>query len=292
MTDNDVNRAPVIILDSNSLFQYPNLDGLLTTFLQEAHKVAVRVYVPDVVIDELVCRRERELRDRLHETRIAIHKLRELVGDGELPSDNELPSIEEHVTVYAARLQNTLICNGGAERLPYPNIGLSRLVNDAGLRVPPFDGRGNNFRDYLIWRSVKSMVSRDVMIYFVSADQKAFGKSKLLDSLADQLVPDGKICVYPDIGTLMKRIVTPKMQELETLRCDLENDRIPNFRLPTAIGSRLDPLTDFKVQRSDCLNIPQESLDVSVETYGTPENVDVIRRLENWRRHCAGRGRI
>lgn len=266
-----LDRVPVIILDSNSIFQYPNLDGLLTTFLQEAHNMAVRVYVPDVVIDELVCCRERELRNCLHETRRILGKLRKLVGDSEL-FDNGLPSIQEQMTIYTARLHNTLICNGNAERIPYPDVGLSRLVKDAGLRVTPFDSRGNNFRDYLIWCSVKFMVSRDVTIHFVSGDRKAFGKSKLLDSLADQ-VPDGKVCIHPDIGTVMEQIVTPKMQELETLRSDLENNKIC---VSTVIEDRLDALIEFKIEHSDSLNIPQESLDVSVEEYGTPENVSVV----------------
>ena len=273
-----MNREHLVILDTNSILQYPKLDGLLKTFLQQSRDVAVRVYVPEVVLDELVCHRERELRDCLRKARSILGKLGKLIEDSKehSMSDIELPSIERQMAWYTTRLRNTLIRDGDAEQIPYPTVELSCLVKDAGLRVPPFDSNGNNFCDYLIWSSVKSIVNREVTIHFVTGDRKAFGKHELLDSLSAQIGQNVQVLIHPDIGSAMKQVVTPEMQELEKIRDDIENNRRPGFRIWAVIEGQLDKLTEFEIEPSEGLNIPQEASGISVETCATPENVIVV----------------
>ena len=270
-----MSREHLVILDTNSLLRYPKLDGLLRAFLEQARDTAIKVCIPEIVVDELVCHRERTLRECLRNTRSTLAKLGKLVDKADqcFILENKLPSVCKQTASYDTRLRDTLFREGSATILSYPCLELSRMVRDAARRIPPFDEKGQNFRDYIIWCTVRSMVDRGVIIHFVTGDKKAFGEKVLHGSLSKQICEGSEVILHPDLASVMKEVVTPEMDKWEEIRRTIENGRASEFA--SAIEGRLDELVHFEIDSPQLLNIPPDASGITIDSYGNPEDISV-----------------
>ena len=237
------------------------------------------VYIPQLVIDELVAHRRRQLEATLRTVCQNIRKLSNLVHPSDTPPNHrlQLPNVESQIRLYCTRL-NTLFRNRFVRIFPYPSIRLRSLVQAAGRRIPPFDNNGNNFRDYLIWCNIKSLADSDIEVHFVTGDKKAFGDDKK-DRLLCQVGSASCVFIHYDMQTLIVDVVHPQQvvkSELRRLTKDIQEGRIPQIELLSVIESKMTSLLPYEIAEPDSVDLPVDSDGASIESYlSTIEQFDI-----------------
>lgn len=182
--------AMIAVLDSNCF----NDDARaarpkLQSVLEAASKEAIRLVVPEVVLDELDKQFARRSKRAYKEIQAAIRAQRTELGKLGLP----LPEIPERdsdeIASYRVTLESVLAASG-AKIVPYPK-DLRPAVRWAVLRRKPFDQGGKGFPDAVIWLTVLQLAKEhnEEDIALITTD-KDFAVSTSDPQLAEALRDD------------------------------------------------------------------------------------------------------
>lgn len=218
------------VLDTNILVADPHLQGEgFQTLLKSRSALSLRLYIPKVVLQEVVAK----YRDNLEEECGKLRRQTDAVRKW-LPHlvDVQLPSVADATKDYEAWLLKRLK-QLSAKLLPLPDVSHEQVIRRNLERKKPFNDKGAGYRDFLIWRSILPFV-RPGKLVFISNNVNDYAdeskKSLHPDLLAD--LPKGRdVTFYPSLRQAVDAEVLPRMEELETVRKQLQDGTYPDFCL-------------------------------------------------------------
>lgn len=176
-----------------------------------------RVVLPSVALREAIAVYERQYREQTAKIENALKGLgrfRSDLEDYEPLWDEELGELDNYDEWLAAQ-----IAASDVEMRDPPEATLE-LVDRATRRIPPFDAKGQNFRDALIWLTIMDLLRNDEppgAVSFVSADRSAFWKD---DEVHPQLVqefegldlPGGHLLLFRSVSDFIRSQITDAVE--------------------------------------------------------------------------------
>ncbi len=163
-----------IALDTNVLQRTRRLDAMQMTVLSAvARETGLRIWLPEIVLEEAVSLRSREATTAVTELQVARHRLADLGASVSV----EAPDAAQIASDWRRGLETRF----SVEPLS-KDAARESLLREV-RRVPPTrDGKGA--RDAAVWLTVKSMhLKSDGPTYFVSENVKDFGNPEDSDEL-------------------------------------------------------------------------------------------------------------
>jgi hypothetical protein len=177
-----------IIIDTNILRQ----DHLLRSskfqvVLDYLQKTNSHLIIPTVVKDEMIAIFRRQLIELFDEARNKAAKIYRWCYDDTPRTDFHL-DIDKEVTIYTSFL-NELTHGGGALELPHQDNFLGEVIRRQINRVKPASDRGEEFRDIVIWLSIKDFLKQSQReAVFISQNTKQFAAKDSIE-------------LHPDLAT-------------------------------------------------------------------------------------------
>ena len=224
----------LVILDTNSVARDFRLRTPAMRFLlRRSNDGLDRVVLPSVALRESIAVYKRQYRDQIGKIEHAFKSLERLRSDLE---DYE-PLWEEdlgEVDDYGQWLEQILGGNGIEIRDP-PEATLE-LVDRAANRVPPFDAKGQNFRDVLIWLTIMDVLRHDEptgVVSFVSADRSAFWKDNnlhpnLIQEFDGLNLPGVQLLLFRSILDFVRSQITDEV-EVHLQISELIDEELPQL---------------------------------------------------------------
>ncbi len=149
-----------VVLDSNIIIADWHLGSpSFRILLEGSNQGKLDVYVPKVVIDEVCNKFEERLKQaqqKIDKELKTVKKLTEESFDNEVTDD----FIEENTSQYRSQLIKKLKENK-VSFLPYPKTSHKILSQKAMKKIKPFNSNEKGYRDSLIWKNVKSILTED-----------------------------------------------------------------------------------------------------------------------------------
>lgn len=182
---------------------------LLSTLEVSGHNI----YVPKLVIEEVVAEFERVFEEGVRGLRILSRRLRI-----DLPASVETLDKGTESTQFRSRLETQFDVPNCAI-LDYPSISHEELVIRAATRTKPFDERGSGYRDALIWETVLNLATEvNSEVAFISDDNDFRNRSGELHSeLVRQLdrrgLPRDRVILVRSLKNFMDTYMRPTPQE-------------------------------------------------------------------------------
>lgn len=239
-----------VVLDSNIfiadfLMQTPNFSILF----ESSRTKQIDLYIPQVVLDEVVNKYEQHLTRISTELNSELRKYNRLSGSSiTLPIESE--EIEKKVKSYKKNLEKKLNENL-ATILDYPDVEHVFLAKKAMLNKKPFNSNEKGYRDNLIWENMKSIISDDNPdailspdLVFISGNSKDFsGKENYLhEDLLNELVDKNKsedVLIYESLGEFNEKVSKLYLVEATKFKEKIENKDFWDFDLKTIIEEYL-----------------------------------------------------
>ena len=208
-----------IVLDTNIIVS----EGYGTSrrfklFLSVARTLNYSVYVPEIVIDEVVAKFSRVSECETRSLRKHMTNLSRMLSRS-LSDPLDALDMAGQTECFRNRLLAQL-CQAGVQKLGYPSIPHRKVATRANSRKKPFDKKGSGYRDTLIWMTVLDLVpSVDAQIVLVSTDRAFQGKGTELDH---QLIVESKgiangtteVALATDLNTLIGDYIRPNLQNV------------------------------------------------------------------------------
>jgi hypothetical protein len=173
-----------VVLDTNVLMADPHFGGAeFQVFLDGLSRTGIVWCLPQVVIDEAPNTLMHLTEDVLEKARGPVRRLAHLTGEAMLLPDSE--SIATKSQRYRSELERHSSAAYG-RLVPYPQVTHAEVVKRIGERRCPFH-RKEEYRDYLLWLSVQTLVLEGTATAFVTANDSDFldGAGLHADLLAD-----------------------------------------------------------------------------------------------------------
>lgn len=202
-----------VVLDSNVICQDFRMRGTQFRIMFDGLMVIpATLYVPEVVIDEVVNRLREDIAAALVEQSKAVKKLARLLGRKMEPASSEV-NAEHESEQYRNELVDTLN-SVAAEFLPYPQIPHKKVVERDLRREKPFKRDGSGYRDYLIWQAVRKLVDIGTeSVVFVTGNLRDFGDgSRVAPELMADLTIPGNLRIVPSIKEFNDEFVIPRLK--------------------------------------------------------------------------------
>jgi hypothetical protein len=140
-------------------------------FIEESARRGMEVYIPAIVIDEVVNQYGEQIRELCSKFSKLAPAWKRVRGD-DLPSPIAEDQIGREQEAYRTFLL-TKLKSFGVTILPYPNTSHERLVTRALQRRKPFRNDGAGYRDTLVWESVLPLLKgTDSMLCFRHPQQQ------------------------------------------------------------------------------------------------------------------------
>lgn len=153
----------------------------------------LRVYLPAVVLEELVANQARELGEA--------RRLRDTLGRKLARLGATVPAGEVTVLDYRAYLTERFDEVLGVTVLGWPPVDHAALVARAVGRRAPFDAKGGGYRDALVWADAVGLAAAGHEVVLVSQD-RAFGADGALhsDLAAETEALPGSVALAAELG--------------------------------------------------------------------------------------------
>lgn len=200
-----------VVLDSNIIIADFWLESTNFKLLFESVKKGeVKVYLPEVVLDEVVSKFGKRLEDSKRKIESELKTFKKLSWkEQENPITASI--IDGSVAEYQKHLRKVVKGNS-IEIIKYPKINHKFLANKAINKLKPFNRNEKGYRDCLIWENVKgllteieSAVSQPELV-FISNNYKDFATNEyelhpdLVDELNDEAFDSESVIVYPSLS--------------------------------------------------------------------------------------------
>jgi predicted nucleic acid-binding protein len=239
-----------VVLDSNIfiadfLMQTPSFSILF----ESSKTKQIDLYIPQVVIDEVVNKYEQHLTRIFTELNSELKKYNKL-SESSIILPIEAKNIEEKVKSYRINIEKKINENFGTI-LDYPNVEHKFLANKAMLNKKPFNSNEKGYRDNLIWENIKSIISDENPdailspdLVFISGNSKDFsGKENLLhEDLLKELTDKNKsedVLIYESLGEFNEKVSKLYFAEATKFKEKIENKGFWDFDLKAIIEEYL-----------------------------------------------------
>ena len=205
---------PLIVLDSNALFDDPTLSRSSSArLLTLARRAKIDLVVPEVVLLELQRQHRKTVLGRIdHLVKVdaKIEQSLRILGLDlfdyyyELPDFNQLDDTRLLGAIFT-RVRERLL-NAGVEILPVPEVSHHELLTRDLNATLPFASNGKGYRDALIWHSIVTRwPTTPLMNAYIVTNDTDFGIGGLAPELLAEL-PDGSdpviVASIPDLIAL------------------------------------------------------------------------------------------
>jgi PIN domain len=236
----------IIVLDTSVLvpdfrLRSPLFRGVLRT----AQDLGDDIYIPKIVVDELLNKFREELQTSCDSLRRYESKIRGLI-DSRLRE--RTINVAEQVALYSDWLRGELSRNK-IQSIDYPNMSHEPLVKRALARRKPFSPEGQRgYRDAVLWETILKWgkVRRDEIL-FVSKNTRDFADPEDAHKLHPHLIEDlrslrhGKSSVqfFSGFEDLLARALSPRQRLFPELVKQVENGRLGQHELKPWLASIL-----------------------------------------------------
>lgn len=224
----------LVVLDSNTLCADYGLSSANFRHLTDATiHIGIHVYVPALVLDEVVNRFKEDVAQAREELRRAEQKLAKLSAMLKEPinAESDLRPLEDDYRVW---LQNELEIRGFVI-LPYPTVSHAVVVARDLARQKPFKRNGSGYRDYLIWLTLLPLAvnAPKSQVAFISSNSSDFGENgDLASDLAADLEHPAEVVLYKSLRDFNDMNVVPHLETIDASRRITENQQtIANIRV-------------------------------------------------------------
>ena len=180
------------------------------------HRLQFTVAVPDIVIDEVIGNYRKQLDEKNIKFQNAQKDLGKIIN-----LNKQTISVSQEIITYENWL-NDLIKENGILILPYPKIPLKDLVQKSYENTKPFKEKGEGYKDYLIWETIKNHIKSKNATppnYFLTNNTKDFGEKDSND----------KYILHPDLAKQIEE-ETQEPTLYTSLKSIFDNVLAPNFQ--------------------------------------------------------------
>jgi len=198
-----------IIIDTNILRRDLKLkDKNFDILLDYLEKTNSNVILPQIVFEETIGLYERLINERIEDYKKNLIKLNGTLVNTRITENNSIDIHLEKET-YKELLKTKLKLTNDSI-IPYKNEYLEELVNRAINRIKPLDGKGQQFRDGLLWLTILDIanLTDEKRIIFISDNPTDFadkGANKLALELKNEADNKGvEINYYRTISDFVK----------------------------------------------------------------------------------------
>lgn len=179
-----------VVIDTNELRKEWLLKGLkyqLLEHMQRAGGPWFDVYIPRIVLEELVANHAREVA-KVEAAGEQLNRDRRIVG-------LSAPTSDPLTFDYRAYVEERFLEHLGFTVLPWTEVPHEEVAMRAVNRTPPFNEKGTGYRDALVWTDVVELARRGRDVSLVSMDKAFAGEG-------DVLAPELQAEVEPLAGSV------------------------------------------------------------------------------------------
>lgn len=273
---------PAVIIDTNAVIPDYKLRGPhWTTLSQGIQTLGIAAFIPEIVVDELSGNYNTHLSSVISKLRSQIKNLRDL--GIELPSyDKPLSEISTDYLSFLTEFAKT----NNIEVISYPDLTIKKLVSTSYEGKKPFKRHGEGFKDYIVWQSVLSLLSKgEKDIHLITNNSKDFcGEDGSLHSdLEETLVGFGvSVQIHENMKSFIDLKISPFLEELSDIIVQISNDSFIGFETQSAVHKCIEEkLFNHPLQHLG-LKFPRGLNDASLIGHDEVEirNIDVRRLSE------------
>ncbi|MBP1672772.1 MAG: hypothetical protein H6Q25_587 [Bacteroidetes bacterium] len=239
-----------VVLDSNIIIA----DFWLVTtnfklLFESAKKGDVIIYIPEVVLDEVVNKFSKRLEDSVRIIDSELNAFKKLTREKE---KNPLTKamIDKSVSTYQKHLLK-IVKDNSIIVIKYPKTEHKFLANKSINKIKPFNSNEKGYRDCLIWENIKelltdceSAVSQPELV-FISNNYKDFATSEyelhpdLISELENEDYDSKSIIVYPSLSEFNDKQTKLFFAQSKSFEKKLKQKELWNFDLHTVITDYL-----------------------------------------------------
>lgn len=239
-----------VVLDSNIIIADFWLESTNFKLLFESSKKGnVNIYIPEVVLDEVVNKYSKRLEDSKERIGSELKKIMKLSKEEEKnPISQNM--IDKSVSEYQKHLLQ-VIKKSSIKIIKYPKTDHKFLANKAINKQKPFNINEKGYRDSLIWENIKelltdseSAVSQPELV-FISNNHKDFATSEyelhkdLISELEDEDFDSKSVIVYPSLIEFNDKQTKLFFAQSKSFEKKLIQKELWNFDLHTVITDYL-----------------------------------------------------
>ena len=236
-----------LVIDSNIIVQdYHLSSSYFTILLESLGLIPAKLYVPEVVIDEVVNKYKETLLEKYYRMNGSIRDFNKIskkdVGVLDI-------NVLELVELYKANLLDRLK-QYNCEIMPYPDITLKVVVQRIFTKKKPFKKDESGYRDFLIWETVRKLVfygSENVV--FLTNNHRDFGSGpKLEDDLRKEVWNSHQFLIYNAVKKFNDDYVMDHLKALDGIKKQLQVDANNVFEIKNWLSQNLEKiLKDFEI---------------------------------------------
>lgn len=217
-----------VVLDTNIFCRDFRMVGTSFRLLREGlHVVPADLKVPEVVVDEVVNRYREELEGVAATFAKSNKNLKRLLSNTVTE-----PPVDPHREAVAYRkFLLSALDQLGAEILAYPDVPHKTVVQRDLQRRSPFKPNGSGYRDFLIWESVRRLMSWGTeRVVLVTANTKDFGQGPLVDpDLRQEIINPERLELVSSLEAFNNKFVVPKLNMAKDLQDSLQQGAASSF---------------------------------------------------------------
>jgi hypothetical protein len=237
-----------VVLDANVFISDVWMEGTaFRIFRSSAPRLSATVYVPRVVVEEVVGWFSREVDQLVAGQKKAEVTWRRLHGPLRV-TDLSIPESQTLI----AQFKRELLFRLKSEQitvLDYPSVSHQVLVQRAVHRRRPFRDDGRGYRDALIWESILELLrkDRDSSLYFVTQNHRDFGEGPrphpdLALDTSEIGIHDDRIEIVGSLEKLNAKVFVPHLSRLDDLFEQLRDPMSAWFSLTNWAKSELQKM--------------------------------------------------
>jgi hypothetical protein len=236
-----------VVLDTNTIqrggfrFRGTAFRLLLNELKTQGHVL----YVPQIVMDEVVNNYRKELKEIQENVGNKLGKASSLMGR-ELTSPISEADIEIAVDDYRRFLIQRLEA-AEAVILDYPDTIHRDLAQRSMQQRKPFRSEDRGYRDALIWENIRSLAAREVdqPIIFICANPRDFAGEEgnlhpdLRDDLTTSGAPHAQVDLCNEVKDFVDQYIRPHLSPEQEIKAQLQANEFSKFRLDTFLDEGL-----------------------------------------------------
>lgn len=239
-----------IVIDTNIVHKDFFLkNAQIISLCETAKKCGIQVYVPQVVIDEIITHYKEKIGEACSDLKKAKSSLayfypKEWIEDY-FTSEKVVQLLDDYRLALHKRLFELNI-----QIIPYPIIPHEVLVRRDLARKKPFQPSGKGYRDALIWESVHNIIEdngNEPDLVFINKNTKDFFENgKLHPDLQADILNKGLssecILIYDDISKVINQHIKPRQTSLDNLMKQYAGkDSIGEIDIKSYILDKIEP---------------------------------------------------
>ena len=195
------------------------VSSFVTSFFKACKLLRIKIFVPELVIDEVKGNYYLELRKRYQLLEKSVKNINKLLVDKKLDI-----SIIDEKDKYNNWL-DSFLQDYEVQRLPYPDITLQDIVVASYNEKKPFKSNREGHKDYIIWKTILKKIenSTEDKSYFLTNNTSDFcerkGQNEFFlhkELLADLSNPNKSILISPSLRELFDKIIKPSLDNISS----------------------------------------------------------------------------